>query len=283
MNGAGILRGVSRGLAALAFFQGAALAQWVTQPIALGPGWNAVHVEVQPEPAEFEAVFAGLPVEGVWAWNKRFSPIEFELDPDEPLEPSPHWLTWLPSDDPAAFLSQTFRLVSGQSYLVKVRTNAAPFSLSLKGRATVPHLEWYPHSLNLAGFPVHPANPPTFDEFFRPTPMVDTGKGFENELYALDSMGRGRTIVAPHRDRIQAGVAYWVKTEGALDYEGPLRVTTDMGGTLDFGLVVQRLGMAVENLSGEKAYVVTVAPQASEAPPAGQAELAGPVPLHYMV
>ena len=283
MNGAGILRGMSRGLAALAICQGAALAQWVTQPIALGPGWNAVHMEVRPEPAEFDAVFDGLPVEGVWAWNKRFSPVEFELDPDEPLAPSPHWLTGLPPDDPASFLSQAFRLVAGQSYLIKVRTNAAPFTLALKGRATEPHLEWYPHSLNLVGFPVHPANPPTFDEFFRPTPMVDTSRGFENELYSLDAAGRGRAIVAPHRDRIQPGVAYWVKTEGALDYEGPLRVTTEMGGELDFGAVVQRLGMAIQNISKDKTCVATVAPQASEAPPAGQAELAGPVPLHYLV
>ncbi len=269
--------------AVLALGAGAARAQWMSQTVTLAPGWNAVHVQVQPEPAEFEAVFAGVPVEGVWVWNKRFSPVEFELDPETPLAPSPHWLTWLPPDDPAAFLSQVFRLVAGQSYLIQMPTNAAPQNLVLKGKARVPRLEWFPHSLNLVGFPVHPANPPTFDEFFRPTPKVDTSRGVNNELYSLDASGRGRAIVSPLRDRIQAGVAYWVKTDGALDYESPLRVTTDLGGALDFGAVVQRLGMAVENVSTDKTYVVTIAPQASEEPPAGQAELAGPVPLHYLV
>jgi hypothetical protein len=262
---------------------GAARGQWMSQTVALEPGWNAVHVQVQPEPAEFDAVFAGLPVEGIWVWNKRFSPVEFELDPETPLAPSPHWLTWLPPENPAAFLSQAFRLVAGQSYLIQMRTNAAPQNVTIKGRARAPSLEWFPHSLNLVGFPVHPANPPTFDEFFRPTPKVDTGRGFENELYALDAAGRARTVVAPLRDRVRPGVAYWVKAEGALDYEGPLRVTTDGGGDLDFGSAVQRLGMAVENLSAEKTYVATIAPQASEEPPAGQAELAGPVPLHVLV
>ena len=44
-----------------------ATAQWATQSIVLEPGWNAVYLEVQPEPRECDAVFAELPVESVWA------------------------------------------------------------------------------------------------------------------------------------------------------------------------------------------------------------------------
>ena len=45
--------------------------QWTTQTISLQPGWNAVFLEIQPEPSESDAVFAGLPVESVWRWNRR--------------------------------------------------------------------------------------------------------------------------------------------------------------------------------------------------------------------
>ena len=39
--------------------------QWITQTIPLQPGWNAVFLEVQPEPDQCESVFQGLPVESV--------------------------------------------------------------------------------------------------------------------------------------------------------------------------------------------------------------------------
>ena len=50
-------------------------AQWRTQTIQLQPGWNAVHLEVQPEPRILDEVFAGLPVESVWKWDRRFTSI----------------------------------------------------------------------------------------------------------------------------------------------------------------------------------------------------------------
>ncbi len=267
---------------ALLYFPVDVSAQWLTQTLSLQPGWNAVSIGVDPSPARFDAVFDGLPVEGVWMWNKRFSPVEFELDPDFLLPANPHWLIWLPSSDPAAFLGQTFRLQPHQAYLIKVATNAAPFSINLKGRAVIPQLSWFPHALNLVGFPVNPVAPPTFADFFHAAPAVDTTRGFANELYSLDAQGRGRTIVQPTRDRVQPGTAYWVKSGGAMDYEGPLDVTTDLGHVLDFGPVLQRLGMAVVNRSPDRAYTVRLDQLASETPPPGEAELAGDVPLSYL-
>lgn len=283
MKARGVLCGGVLLAAVFACWAGSARAQWISQTIPLKPGWNAVHVEVQPEPALFANVFAGLPVESVWMWNKRFSPIEFEVDPDMPLQPSPHWLVWLPAEKPASFLSQTFRVQANQAYLVRIDTNAAPFDLVLRGRAALPHLEWFPHALNLIGFPVNPTAPPTFEEFFRPTPLVDLSKGFENEVYRVDATGRGYTIVQPYRERLQPSMAYWVKCEGALDYAGPLQVTTEQASGLDFGAVVEEIRLAVANLATGTAYTVTLAQLESETPPAGQPELAGPVPLSYLV
>ena len=56
-------------------------AQWRTQTIQLNPGWNAIHLEVQPQPDGCDAIFANLPVESIWKWNRRFSTIQFVTDP----------------------------------------------------------------------------------------------------------------------------------------------------------------------------------------------------------
>lgn len=50
-------------------------AQWRTQTIQLQPGWNAVHVEVQPQPDDCDTILANVSVESVWKWHRRFSTI----------------------------------------------------------------------------------------------------------------------------------------------------------------------------------------------------------------
>jgi len=107
-------------------------AQWRTQTIQLQPGWNAVHLEVQPQPDGCDTVFAGAPVESVWKWNRRFSTIQFVTDPSTLLPEDPDWLVWLPLSDKKAFLRRLRSLQGNQSYLVKLPTNAAPVTLSIK-------------------------------------------------------------------------------------------------------------------------------------------------------
>jgi hypothetical protein len=58
-------------------------AQWTNQTIVLRPGWNSGFLEIQPEPRECDALFAGVPVESVWAWNRRFSSVQFIQDPEQ--------------------------------------------------------------------------------------------------------------------------------------------------------------------------------------------------------
>jgi hypothetical protein len=66
-----------------------ASAQWTQQTLALQPGWNAVCLEIDPVPNGCDAVFEGVPVEGVWAWNRKFSPVQFVQNPDEMLAGRP--------------------------------------------------------------------------------------------------------------------------------------------------------------------------------------------------
>ena len=56
-------------------------AQWAWQQIVLRPGWNAVFLEVDPAPEECAALFAGMPVESVWDWNRSADSPQFVQDP----------------------------------------------------------------------------------------------------------------------------------------------------------------------------------------------------------
>jgi hypothetical protein len=258
--------------------------QWLTQQVELLPGWNAVQLAVKPEPGDCTRVFAGHPVQSVWKWNRRFSTIEYTVDPNTLLPEDPDWLIWLPPSDPRAFLSRLGALQSGQSYLIKVAPDAAPFTLPVKGRVILPRLEWFPHGLNLVGFPVHPNHPPTFTEFFKFTSEVDTSKSYANDLYELDRSGTGQRIVQPARNRIQPGVAYWVGCARAPAYQSALHVIPGSSGGLDFGALLMRQDLKVKNVHPTDALTVWLRQRASEGPPATGSfpELAGPVPLSYL-
>ena len=192
----------------LIFIPGISQAQWRTQTLVLQPGWNAVHIEVAPTTEDCDSIFAGTAVESVWKWNRRFTSIQFIEDPQTLVPEDPDWLVWLPLDSDQAFLRRLRSLQANQSYLIKLTDNSSPVTLSVKGRVVLPRQDWYPHGLNLVGFPINPVNPPTFSEFFAFTEQVDTTRGFENELFELDSDGRGRRIVQPVRVRMKPGTAY---------------------------------------------------------------------------
>ncbi|MBN2508592.1 MAG: hypothetical protein JXQ71_18100 [Verrucomicrobia bacterium] len=259
-------------------------AQWLTQHIPLVPGWNAVFLEVQPEPRACEEVFKNMPIESVWKWDRRFSTMQFNLDPAVLLPEAPDWRVWLPPTDRRAFLSRLFELQGSRAYLVKVATNAIPFMLAVKGRVMLPNLDWYPHSLNLVGFPVHPAHPPTFTDFFRFTPEVDTSRYYANELYRIDALGVGQRIVQPARDHLQPGAAYWIGCARAPAHHSALHVTPKGVNALDFGEFLVQRDLSIKNTHPSSAITVWLRQQPSEDPPptGGFPELAGPVPLSYL-
>ncbi|MDR0994357.1 MAG: hypothetical protein LBN38_07340, partial [Verrucomicrobiota bacterium] len=130
-------------------------------------------------------------------------------------------------------------------------------------------------------FPVGRVSPP-FADWFEATEKVDLSRAYDNEVYRVAADGRGMPIVAPHREKVEKGKAYWVKVTGALDYEAPVAVSTDWSGGLDFGLNLRELGMSIQNLSSTRSRTIRITQQDSENPPEGAPELAGPVPLAYM-
>src|SRR5262245_9624350 len=75
-----------------------ARAQWSKQTVPLKPGWNAVFLEVHPQPEDCDALFAGLPVESVWDFNRSVDAPQFVQDPTALIPGAPGWLTWFPTN-----------------------------------------------------------------------------------------------------------------------------------------------------------------------------------------
>ena len=253
---------------------GPALGQWQTQSIMLNPGWNAVYLEVEPEPADCQTAFAGVPIESVWAWNKEFSPVQFIQDPGTLRAAQPEWLTYFPTNHPQAFLATFFNLVGGRAYLVKLSGKAVPTTWTITGTPLVPRTTWVPDSYNLVGFVVDPGQQPTFTSY-----LAASAAHAGQPVYRLDATAHW-VAVDTATERIMPGAAYWVKCTGPSRYAGPLTVDVVGGTELDYGGNMTEHELHIRN-NAAAARGVFLKAKDSAAPPAaeGVPALAGSVPL----
>jgi hypothetical protein len=252
-----------------------ALGQWTNQVVTLNPGWNAVFLELQPEPTDCDTLFAGTPVESVWFWNQRFSTIQYIQDATELLPGQPDWLFW--TREPASVPRSLYHLQGNKAYLVKVATNSPAFSWTVHGRPSMRSTDWLSGSFNLVGLHVDPAAPPTFQAYFAPSAAH---KG--QPIYRLNGFG-GWTLVHADSERPASGRAYWVRCASPSTYSGPLSLSVDKGGSLDYGRTIPEQTLVIQNASSiTRTFSVR---QVASAPPPNTAypSLAGDVPLSYWV
>ena len=254
-----------------------ASAQWTRQTIALNPGWNAVHIDIDPLPQDCGEIFAGVPIESVWAWNRSFRSVQFLQNPDELLPTQPEWRTFFPAGHPQAFLNNLFTLRAGHTYLIKLADNATAVELKLTGRAVPPSHEWYPDSYSLVGFPVSDGAALTFSEYFAASAAHKPLK-----IYTLARDGTWQRIAEPATTAIERGRAYWVWCDGPSDYAGPIVVALDGKQAVEFGSGSNNDEVQLRNI-GSSSRACTIRVIASAPPPidAGAAALAGPLRLDY--
>jgi len=256
-----------------------AWAEFAEQEIRLQPGWNAVYFEIEPEDNACESVFAGIPVESVWQWNKRFSSVQFVRDPDELRPEEPEWLTYFPESSPNAFMKDLYAVQSGQAYLIKLG-GTQPVTLRIVGTAVIRSPRWNADSFNLVGFPTDPASPPTFKSFFDPDPALR-----DQAVYRMGSDGSWERVTSPTTQRMNRGSAYWVYCKGDSSYGGPLSVTSDTGELINFGerLNEQVVGL-VNHSDGPKTVTLTLRPPSAaqvKSRSGGTKSLRGEVALSY--
>ncbi len=249
-------------------------AQWSTQRLSLQPGWNAVFLEVEPSPGDPDILFAQVPVESIWCWNRRFSPVQFIQDPNELVPDSPDWLFYVPPSHPAAVHKRLHRLLAGKSYLIKLSATAPPTEVVLTGRPVTRGFEWLGDSFNFAGFTLPAASPPTFQNFFAGVTNLTGGP-----VYRLQASGAWLQV--PLTATMRSGEAAWVKMRGRAEFTGPLQVLLEQSTGQDYGRTLQDQLLRIRNQSpGAKTVLLTTV---ASAPPVSAEEpvLAGGVPLDY--
>jgi hypothetical protein len=250
-----------------------ASAQWVTQTLNLRAGWNAVFIEVQPEPAECDEVFGPQPIESVWAWNKRFSPVQFVSDPNTLLPGQPDWLTYLPPTSPHRSAVSLHTLNGGRAYLIKT-TGAT--TLTVRGRPVPRPIDWVPDSFNLVGFPTSATQPPTFQAFFSGSPAQNG-----QPIYRLNSAGTWERVISPSNTLMVRGECYWVRCAGASTYTGPSRIQFESGRGMDYGRTTVEQTLTIRN-AATTAATFNLRQLPSETPVStGSPALAGPVALAF--
>lgn len=224
-------------------------AQEVTQEFLLRPGWNAVFVEVTPAATDPAVVFAGLPIESVWARSERVTTADFVRNQNEVAWNDSDWRVFRPPDLPGAFASTLHAVLANRAYLIHSR-GPTPTTWRIRGTPSLRHPAWVPDAFNLRGFPIDAANPPTVLAFFRAsTAHYDLASGRLEPFYRLGQDGQWREL--DPTDRMIPGEALWVKCRGASTFVAPLLVRTDLGQDLDFGPIVGELPLRVVNLRGE--------------------------------
>ena len=248
-------------------------AQWVQQSFQLKPGWNAIFLEVHPEPAECDTLFAGLPIESVWDFNPSVDSPQFVQDPSTLIPGAPSWLTWFPPANPLATQGNLFILRDGRPYLIKLANNAAPVTWTVKGKPSLRKTTWRPGGVNFVGFRAGPLAP-TFQALF----TGDSGLTGQ-PVYRLNSAGSWEAVASLSTTRPVAGEAYWVRCQSPAQRTATIEVDPgslqgmNFGGASEGALRIRNTSTTARNLS------VRLLPSAP--PPAGKTALAGLVPLEY--
>lgn len=217
-------------------------AEWTTQRMELRPGWNSVFLDVQPDAAACETVFAGLPIRSVWTWNPKFASPQYVRDPSELLPEAPEWLTYFPPESPRAFLTDLRGVRGGSSYLIDLGGEAT-VTLTVHGNRKARAVKWMPDAFNLMGFHIDPDVLPSPRKFFAPSP-AHSG----HPVLRLTAGGKWEDIVDEPTARLHPGEAYWVYCEGKSTYSGPISVRAG-GDRIDFGALHSKQPITLANAS----------------------------------
>jgi hypothetical protein len=259
------------------------LCQWQTQDIPLQPGWNAVFLQVQPGPASCASVLTNLPVETVWKWQRHSGLVEFNLDPGTTFPRPGDWKIWFPPTSPERYLSTFTDFEANEAYLIKLPDTSSSYMLHVKGVPRLSSYLWAGQAYSLYGLPVPESSPPTFTEFFSFGTDIKTSFLDGGRLYSILPSGRETMIYQPTRDLVLRGAAYWVLSSKVSQYSGPFANNVDGSGNwLDFGTASVAKTVRVRNITAAP-RVLRLQVQDSESAPAGEATVAGRVPLVYGV
>jgi hypothetical protein len=233
----------------------AAHAQWRTQEITLNPGWNAVFLEVDPEPRNCATVLSGLPIESVWLYTRRSAAPQFISDPRQLTPQSPDWLVWVGDASAGPALNTLFAMPGGRPYLVKVSGNQSVI-WSIRGRPAIRPQKYEGRAFNFVGFHLDPTVPVSFQSFFAPNAALNN-----QAVYDLDATGEWRLVNNPATANLRPGRAYWVFATAPTEYSGPSSISVDQQSSIAFGPIGRSASLRLANLtSATRQYSLRLLP-----------------------
>lgn len=237
------------GLLMIVSFATAQAESQVTQSFTLHPGWNAIFLEVQPDPRVPAEVFSGLEhLDSVWTWLSRESTAEFIQNPSEGLWGEPGWHVYFKAEqgDFRNQLTNLYAILGNQAYLIKIDQGApAEIVWQVSGAPALRKIRWLPDSFNLVGAHLNASSPPTFQSFFAPS-APHAGQA----IYRLNNQTGGWEFVEnPAMTTMKSGESFWVYCEGASIYQGPLHVDLPMNDGLHYWSSLSVLTITLSNLA----------------------------------
>lgn len=260
----------------LLFFAASARGQWQTTTYTLKGGWSSIYLSGDAKQDSLDNIFPASVTE-VWRWNPNPNQVQFTESPLVPSAGTPEWSVWrrgFPAD------STLTQLIGRTAYLVKsVGTAANSYTVAIKQSPLSPAASWVRNGANLLGFPSfkNGANYPTFSNYFSTFPVATNAAIFK---YVGGELGPGNPVqvFAPLSERLDRTQAYWFAAKVVENFYAPLEINLSNANGLDFGRTGSVVTARIRNRSAT-AVTLTLAPAASEAKPAGQADIAGSVPL----
>jgi hypothetical protein len=213
------------------------------QTIELRPGWNAIHIGLEPTDKDIASVFAGIPVASVWRYRPDPDGAQFIRDPSEGLENVDGWFAWFPEPRPESFLTNLFSIDGNSAYLVRL-DGSTTRNLVVRGTPRFLPPRWTPNAFSLIGLPVSPTNRPSFADFFAAS---EAHQG--QPVYALSAGGQWQRVTSPGSTLIEPGRAYWIYTEGSSRYQGRLHVVLDQGESLEYSAALDQIRLVLRNFS----------------------------------
>lgn len=220
-----------------------------TQTIALKQGWNSVWLEVDPVVSKPGLAFATLPVDTVACFVPGRLQQKFLRDPGDAPWREEGWSVWYAPSKSESFLNQLQELQAQKGFLVHATADCT-WSVSGKARAT--SLQWSPDTCTFTGLPVAEDNAPTFEEFF-------AGSAAHKRLRIFRLNGNNWKLVSsPKTDRPRSGEAYWIQTDGGSSFQGPLRVSVPIGGTVQFHPATPAFSLQLVNDSPNSSAHITI-------------------------
>ena len=236
--------------------------QWISQDIELTEGWNSVYLKVQPEPRQCQYQFKDLPIEGVWCWNPKESPMQYIdqiTDPNEVLFNHEDWLVYFPLDKPEHVISNLFTLQGGKCYMIKVSADTA---WEYKGKPVLPENEWISGRLNLAGFHIDDSNPLDMAEFWGSAQYHNQSvfSLVNGQWEGIDIFGEDKYV------KMIPDHVYVTSFSYSSDFVGPISIVTEQSQGLDFGKLLVKQILTITNHT-QFAVVLKFSIIDSESPP----------------